>query len=312
MHNRSGLTLVEIIVVLVVIAILTALILVGVQKARESARRISCANNLRQIGLGVAMYESNYRCFPQAKNSSGSFLVAILPFTEQTNLANEVTSFVNRHQDSVPFQFRSPLYLCPSDSAPQNQPGSGASGSNYCGNSGSWTASAKKFDGIFQYLFDFGFGAGIVRPSDVTDGLTNTGCVSEWLRADNTFARMRVNWNTPDAYPIDRAAFSRDCNAIPDEARRFGWEGNKWDKGTPWYKGDVTVTLYNHVATPNSPNCYNRSGVPTAAASASSNHFGGVMVMFADGHVDFISESVDSEIWFSHGSRSGEGQATVQ
>lgn len=204
--SRQGLTLIELMVAVVVMAIMLALILVGVQKARESARRMSCVNNLRQIGLGVSMYESSYKCYPQAMNSSGSFLVAILPFTEQSNLANEVAGFVNSRQESAIFRFRSPLYLCSSDSASQNQPGTGASGSNYCGNSGTWTASAKKFDGIFQYLSDFGFGEGIVRARDVTDGLTKTGCVSEWLRADNTFTRLRVNWNTPNSYPMVREA----------------------------------------------------------------------------------------------------------
>jgi len=303
---HSGFTLVEILVVVVVISILLALLLAGVQYARESARRTQCSNNLRQIGLAIASYESVYRCFPQAQNSNGSFLTAILPFSEQSNLYREISAFIADGQEITSFQHSLPGYICPSDSSPLNQTEAfHTAGANYCGNSGSWTVTAKSYDGIFRYMEDIGFGAGVVRISDVTDGVTNTSCVSEWLRADCTFDRMRVNWNMPDSYPNNRTKFASDCRAIPSSAYSVGWRGSKFRKGSPWIDGNITVTLYNHVCTPNSPSCYNRSALPTAAASVAGNHSGAVNVAFADGRVESLDQMVDSEIWFSFGSRNG-------
>lgn len=175
---RSGLTLVELLVVLITISISLALLLTAVQYARESARRMQCSNNLKQIGLAIASYESAYRGFPQAQNANGSFLAAILPFSEQDNLYKEIFAFIASGQEFESFDRSLPAYLCPSDSSPKNQSESfHTAGANYCGNSGSWTVTAKSYDGIFRFLDDIGFGAGVVRISDVTDGLTNTSCV---------------------------------------------------------------------------------------------------------------------------------------
>ena len=69
-YRSRGFTLIELLVVIAIIAILIALLLPAVQQAREAARRSSCKNNLKQIGLAVHNYHDTYRCFPNA-NSGG-------------------------------------------------------------------------------------------------------------------------------------------------------------------------------------------------------------------------------------------------
>jgi prepilin-type N-terminal cleavage/methylation domain-containing protein/prepilin-type processing-associated H-X9-DG protein len=138
---RRGFTLVELLLVIAIIAILVGLLLPAVQKVREAANRLSCANNLKQLGLACHNYENNHGRLPPGylgpmpneelygtnvdQIQHAGLLVYLLPYLEQENLYNQLKIELNPrslgqawYTDATDWQLaqtRIKLFECPSD-----------------------------------------------------------------------------------------------------------------------------------------------------------------------------------------------------
>lgn len=311
-----GFSLVELLVVIAVVAILIALLLPAVQRARESARRTRCSNNLKQIGVALHNYHDAHQMFPYGLYADDTFGwgVFILPMMDQANLYTEVDpgnpdlyplidvdpgdddvapGVAGQQVDCVngPAGLRTQLnaYRCPSVPWDVNAAGSlnGCGVSDYAGNRGAGDMSDGIGDvdrintnGMFGQMINSDLSVtfeGIVSIEQVVDGTSHTIMVGETKYHDD---------DTGDP----QEGGSDDVNSRPLWAGApSGSDGRYWRKHLRMV---TSASPINRVpaAHPSHPGTFD----PLADWGFGSFHSGGAQFLFVDGAVRFISENVDA------------------
>ncbi|HID77813.1 MAG TPA: DUF1559 domain-containing protein [Planctomycetaceae bacterium] len=328
MHNRRrAFTLIELLVVIAIIGMLIALLLPAVQAARGAARRMSCANNLKQCALALHNYHDTYRCFPGLGVRgllSFSIQARLLPFAERSNLQNLIDFrqplFVGGHGrfELNPLQAEAartvvPMFRCPADGTEDlfryfTTPDRPLAGGNVvaCIGSGTGTDYDVRYptDGLFYYRSARAF-------RDILDGTSSTVVFAETLlgnhkettgpspedprRQMGLMMHLRPNRGRPGLAGV----VNPDLESLLAQCSR--WSGRRC---AGWIVGKAYTTMFHTYMPPNTsvPDLYSM-GIGFFAAR--SNHSGGVNVAMADGSVRFVSESIDLATWRALGSRAG-------
>ena len=305
--------MIELLVVIAIIAVLIALLLPAVQAAREAARRAQCTNNLKQIGIALHNYEGSNNMLPAGRYGYPylwSSLAQLLSSIEAANFYNAINFSFPSETNQLPYPANTTVesaviqvFLCPSDGQVRVDPNFG--GTNYVTNSGTGTFNNGNFNIVAGASLPDGpfFNTSRTTFAAITDGLSNTAGFGETTMGTGTntspgsspasnakrqFALFNASgYLTGSLAPsmfLPPNTYLSACST-PDQ-----WSG---DRGREWSRGSFVMTSYNHFYPPNSqyPDCTD-AGRNAAVTGPRSFHPGGVNMLFLDGHVQFLKNTV--------------------
>jgi hypothetical protein len=302
--------LVELLVVIALIGTLVALLLPAIQRVRETANRISCANNLHQLSLAVHAYEGIYGCLPPGskgpRNADGTFPhlwadpiygptfpwghfgwpALLLPYLEQDNLYRTIHFSVPAFAESLPFNDGT-------DRGPAGDRANAFAANNMprvfvC-------PSAHRVKPRWQYKdYAINYGTGFARNSIIQDG-PETALVPldgiGWVNSEIQFKDITDGLSSTILF-IESANFSSH-NGVPADvgSNPFFWV----DLNAPGYAASADPD-----GTPAPPNVTTFSN-----RGAHSDHPMGVQAAMVDGHVIWIPNSIDFSVYQALFTRSG-------
>jgi prepilin-type N-terminal cleavage/methylation domain-containing protein/prepilin-type processing-associated H-X9-DG protein len=307
-RSRPAFTLIELLVVIAIIAVLVGLLVPAVQKVREAANRMKCQNNVKQIGLALHSYHDTYQKFPPGGMGTRhvdnhAFPTRILPYLELDNLYRNINPNLPGYWFNNPNIARNnpvhyqalttplPIYRCPSSSHVERGSMYGPPFSNPNATYNDY--GVLEFVGIagsdrFVDRADSRFNGGClywnstVRFADITDGTSSTMIVGEYSgltqnQIYNAFGSTSDNTTTWDLGYDSGAQFTWTWKTIafPPNSPYFVCSYPRTD--ARWV-GECVLSVY-------------------ARGALKSNHPGGINVLFADGSVRFIPNSINLTVY---------------
>ena len=321
--STSGFTLIELLVVVAIIGILVALLLPAVQQARESGRRVSCMNNIRQLGVANQNYESTNHRLPSAGNygpiedavyfdpvqhywrvdlKSGpntSWVVSLLPFMEEQSLYDRFNLRANVANNPKNPQAEQPAsLLCPSDASRGRlfQSIDYETGRSTLFGKGNYAAFANVFH-IDSWFYPAAMRLYGQELRQITDGTTATLVFAE-IRTREHLQDQRGAWALPWS---GSTLLSFDFHSIGKQSS---------DKSADDYRPNAYSLGYTQY--PNGPNpdvlfecpdlvgeqfdrmpCSTPQMSDYISAAPRSLHPSGVNCAYLDGHVGFLEDGID-------------------
>ena len=312
-HQRHGLTIVELLVAIAVLAALFAILLPAIGSARSAVDRMRCANHLKQITLAYENYRNDFDSGPDTFGPA----YFLSPYLESNlGIRDRIENFGHEARVESP-----EVWLCPLEPVDRTL---GAYSYLPNGNLGIYDHTAPGSVGFIVGGTGFPY---LLTPEEMQDGPSSTVLFSEkvlsnWnLDPDRDWqpfpslppnahqgSPLRTTWNTSPAVranlsPGDLETLSEHC-ANQRTGFSPGTDGMRRRNLMP---NDRFTTYFTAINTPNTPSCL--SGVLEPAGSiashasaygsyaASSHHPGGVNASFADGSVRFVSEEIELTTW---------------
>jgi prepilin-type N-terminal cleavage/methylation domain-containing protein/prepilin-type processing-associated H-X9-DG protein len=281
---RCAFTLVELLVVIAIVGVLLALMLPAAQHAREAARKSTCQNHLRQIGLGLHLRHDTWGALPagwegyedhQPEVSAGpgwGWAAAILPYVEQLPLSERIdrTRSILDPINAEARQQRLPLFRCPSDAGPATFDLLSSGGTSL----GEFPTA--------NYAANFGVGRVSLCAALAGTGRQCTGEPQNGLFYHNSQVRFADIARKGQSNLI--MVGERHSQGEFDQAPAATWVGAVWNGSGDFSRVVGTarhaVTVAGNTST-------------TRFADFTSRHSGGVYFVYADGHVGLISSHID-------------------